>query len=194
MAQNAAQLRLITFWTVGAAIATPWNASLQPDDGRPLVQTALYFLTMVLILVFAAWGKPAEPTAFWDAVYRVKWPMAIALLAVLAVMLWRWFTKEELGEWVDPVWNGLRRSPDLRELESLETMRIEILGPGCAKCEKTTREVERVVRKLGVDATVKHVTEMSEIVDRGVMLTPAVFIDEKKKIEGKVPKASHNES
>ena len=73
-------------------------------------------------------------------------------------------------------------------------MRIEIFGPGCAKCEKTTREVERVVEKLGVDATVEHVTEISEIVDRGVMLTPAVFIDGKKKIEGKVPKASDIES
>jgi len=73
-------------------------------------------------------------------------------------------------------------------------MRIEIFGPGCAKCEKTTREVERVVKKLGVDATVEHVTEVSEIVDRGVMLTPAVFIDGKKKIEGKVPKASDIES
>jgi small redox-active disulfide protein 2 len=73
-------------------------------------------------------------------------------------------------------------------------MRIEIFGPGCAKCEKTTREVERVVKKLGVDATVEHVTEISEIVDRGVMLTPAVFIDGKKKIEGKVPKASDIES
>ena len=73
-------------------------------------------------------------------------------------------------------------------------MRIEIFGTGCAKCEKTAREVERVVRELGVDATVEHVTEMKEIVDRGVMLTPAVFIDGKKKIEGKVPKASDIES
>jgi small redox-active disulfide protein 2 len=73
-------------------------------------------------------------------------------------------------------------------------MRIEIFGPGCAKCEKTTREIEKVVKELGVDATVEHVTEMSEIVDRGVMLTPAVFIDGNKKIEGKVPKASDIES
>ena len=73
-------------------------------------------------------------------------------------------------------------------------MRIEIFGPGCAKCEKTTREVEKVVKNLGVDATVEHVTETSEIVDRGVMLTPAVFIDGKKKIEGKVPKESDIES
>jgi hypothetical protein len=81
----------------------------EPDDGRPLAQTALYFLTMVLILVFAAWGKPAEPTAFWDAVYRVKWPTAIALLAILAVMLWRWFTKEELEEWVDASWDFVKQ-------------------------------------------------------------------------------------
>jgi small redox-active disulfide protein 2 len=73
-------------------------------------------------------------------------------------------------------------------------MRIEIFGTGCAKCEKTAREVERVVKQLGVDATVEHVTEMSEIVGRGVMLTPAVYVDGKKKIEGKVPKASDIES
>ncbi len=81
----------------------------QLDDGRPLARTALYFLTMVLILVFAAWGKPAEPTAFWDAVYRVRWPVVIALLAVLAVMLWRWFTKEELDEWVGASWDFVKQ-------------------------------------------------------------------------------------
>lgn len=73
-------------------------------------------------------------------------------------------------------------------------MKIEVLGPGCSKCEKTAREVERVVQDLGVDATVEHVTEMKEIVARGVMLTPAVYIDGEKKIEGKVPKASVIES
>jgi uncharacterized membrane protein YraQ (UPF0718 family) len=75
------------------------------DDAKPLGQTVLYFLTMVLILVFAAWGKPAQPVGFWDAVYRIKWPLAIALLAILALMLWRWFTKEELGEWVESTWD-----------------------------------------------------------------------------------------
>jgi small redox-active disulfide protein 2 len=73
-------------------------------------------------------------------------------------------------------------------------MRIEILGTGCAKCEKTAREVERVVKELGVDATVEHVTDTKEIVDRGVMLTPAVFIDGKKRLEGKVPKTSDIEA
>ncbi|MBI4832731.1 MAG: permease [Candidatus Lindowbacteria bacterium] len=59
--------------------------------GRSLGQTVLYFLTMVLILVFAAWGKPAQPVGFWDAVYRIHWPLTIACLLVLAFVIWRWF-------------------------------------------------------------------------------------------------------
>lgn len=81
------------------------NTPGEVDETRPLGQTILYFLTMVLILVFAAWGKPAQPVGFWDFVYRVKWPLAIALLGILAFMLWRWFTKEELGEWVESTWD-----------------------------------------------------------------------------------------
>ncbi len=83
--------------------------SEEPDEGRPLIQTALYFLTMVLILIFAAWQKPAEPTAFWDAVYAIKWPAAIGLLAILALMLWRWFTRDELDEWVDASWDFVKQ-------------------------------------------------------------------------------------
>jgi uncharacterized membrane protein YraQ (UPF0718 family) len=81
----------------------------EEDDGRPLAQTVLYFLTMVLILVFAAWGKPAEPTAFWDAVYGFKRPVVIVLLAVLALMCWRWFTRDELDEWVDASWDFVKQ-------------------------------------------------------------------------------------
>ncbi len=72
-------------------------------------------------------------------------------------------------------------------------MKIEILGPGCAKCEKTSKEVEKVVSQLGIDATIEHVTDIDSIVDRGVMMTPAVFVDGEKKIEGKAPKASEIE-
>lgn len=69
-------------------------------------------------------------------------------------------------------------------------MKIEIFGPGCAKCQKTSEEVERVVKELGIDATIEHVSDIDSMVDRGVMMTPAVFIDGEKKIEGKVPKTS----
>jgi small redox-active disulfide protein 2 len=73
-------------------------------------------------------------------------------------------------------------------------MRIEIFGPGCAKCRKTSAEIEKVVNQLGIDATIEHVTDMDAIVNRGVLLTPAVFIDGEKKTEGKVPKASDIEA
>ena len=69
-------------------------------------------------------------------------------------------------------------------------MKIEILGPGCAKCRKTAEEVEKAVNRLSVDAAIEHVTDMNIIVDRGVLFTPAVFVNGDKKIEGKVPKAS----
>jgi small redox-active disulfide protein 2 len=69
-------------------------------------------------------------------------------------------------------------------------MKIEIFGPGCRKCEKTYEEVKKALEQLGLDADIEHVTDMDAIVDRGVMLTPAVFIDGEKKSEGKVPRVS----
>jgi len=79
------------------------------EQARPLWKTALHFLTMVLILVFAAWGKPSEPVGFWDAVYRIHWPVTGALLFVLAIMLWRWFEKEELSDWLDSTWDFVKQ-------------------------------------------------------------------------------------
>ena len=76
-----------------------------PEEPRPLWKTVSYMAVMVFILIFAAWGKSAQPVGFWDAVYRIHWPVTFALLAVLGVMLWRWFTREELGEWVASTWD-----------------------------------------------------------------------------------------
>ena len=75
------------------------------DDGRPLGQTGIFFATMVLILVFAAWGKPEQPVGFWDAVYRIHWPLTIGLAGALAVMIRRWFAREELAEWTESTWD-----------------------------------------------------------------------------------------
>ncbi len=82
-----------------AAVAPPLAA-----EARPLLQTATYFAAMVPILVFAAWGKPAQPVGFWDAVYRVHWVLAGSFLLILAIILWKWFKKDELAEWVDTTW------------------------------------------------------------------------------------------
>lgn len=75
-----------------------------PEDKRALWQYGIYFLTMVFILIFAAWGKPAEPVGLFSAVYQVHWYLTIFFLAVLAVLLKLWFNKEEMAGWVESSW------------------------------------------------------------------------------------------
>ena len=66
-------------------------------------------------------------------------------------------------------------------------MDIKILGPGCAKCQKTEEIVKEVVAETNVNATVQKVTNMMEIAGYGVMSTPAVVLDGKVISSGKVP-------
>lgn len=66
-------------------------------------------------------------------------------------------------------------------------MKIEILGVGCPKCRRTEATIEEVIRKTGIKAEIAHVTDLKEIVDRGIMMSPAVFVDGVKKVEGKIP-------
>ena len=79
-------------------------AGADENGPRSLLQNAFYLIAMVLILIFAAWAKPAEPVGFWNAVYEIHWPLTIGLLIVLGWMLVRWFRKDELTEWVDQTW------------------------------------------------------------------------------------------
>jgi small redox-active disulfide protein 2 len=66
-------------------------------------------------------------------------------------------------------------------------MKIEVLGPGCARCEATEKNVEQAVRDLGLDAQIKKVTDIKEIASYGVFGTPAVVVDGLVKVVGKVP-------
>ena len=69
-------------------------------------------------------------------------------------------------------------------------MEIKILGTGCAKCaslEKVTREV---VSELNLDATVTKVEDIMEIMTFGVMTTPALVVDGKVVLKGRVPNAN----
>ena len=67
-------------------------------------------------------------------------------------------------------------------------MGIKVLGPGCAKCEKTEEIVKQAVEELGVEARIEKVTDTMDIARHGVLGTPAVIVDGKVKIVGKVPK------
>ncbi len=68
-------------------------APLMGDDngGRPLWQTALYFASMVGILVFANWGKTDNPGGLWHAIYISKWWITSFFSLALGVMLASWF-------------------------------------------------------------------------------------------------------
>ena len=78
-------------------------AGVDPPS-RPLWKTTFYLLSMVLILIFATWGKPKTPVGFYEAVYSVHWYLVGACLIGLGLMLRSWFSKEELKEWVGATW------------------------------------------------------------------------------------------
>jgi len=64
---------------------------------------------------------------------------------------------------------------------------VQVLGPGCAKCEKLKKTAEEAVAQSGVEATVEKITDINVIVGFGVMTTPALVVDGEVKIVGKVP-------
>ena len=58
-------------------------------------------------------------------------------------------------------------------------MKIEIFGTGCAKCKRLEKHVQKAVKELDVEADVRKVEDISEIMDREVMMTPALAINGK---------------
>jgi len=63
----------------------------EPEVTRPLWQNALYFVSMIGILVFANWGKPEDPSGFWNFIYSSKWLITGSFAFVLALILVVWF-------------------------------------------------------------------------------------------------------
>ncbi|MBN1199306.1 MAG: TM0996/MTH895 family glutaredoxin-like protein [Bacteroidales bacterium] len=66
-------------------------------------------------------------------------------------------------------------------------MEIKILGPGCPKCKTLDKLTRNVVEKNGLDATITKVEDIMEIMKYGVMSTPALVVDEKVVIKGRIP-------
>jgi len=74
------------FEKIQAQSATP-----EPEVKRPLWQNAVFFAVMILILVFANWGKPAEDNGLWFAIYSAKWVITALCGLVFGVILVFWF-------------------------------------------------------------------------------------------------------
>lgn len=82
----------------------------EEEKGRTLTQEALFMLTLVLILIFAAFARPAEgTTGLWPAVFAAKWYITAGLLIILGFMLKGWFVKEERMTWVQSTWGFMKQ-------------------------------------------------------------------------------------
>ncbi len=66
-------------------------------------------------------------------------------------------------------------------------MEIKILGSGCAKCKTLEKLTREVVDQNGIDATITKVEDIMEIMKYGIMSTPALVVNEKVEIKGRVP-------
>jgi small redox-active disulfide protein 2 len=69
-------------------------------------------------------------------------------------------------------------------------MIIKILGTGCPKCKKLEENAKAAVSEAGIEATIEKVSDLDKIMDYGVMITPALVIDEKVVASGKLLSAS----
>ena len=66
-------------------------------------------------------------------------------------------------------------------------MVIKILGSGCPNCKKLEQLAQEVVKEMGVEAAFEKVQDVQKIMSYGVMSTPALVIDEKVKVYGRIP-------
>ena len=69
-------------------------------------------------------------------------------------------------------------------------MKIQIAGPGCPNCQNTERNIVNACAELDFAADISHVTNIADILDLGVMRTPAVVIDGEVVLSGRVPTVS----
>ena len=64
---------------------------------------------------------------------------------------------------------------------------LQVLGTGCPKCKKLAENTEAAAKALGLEYQLLKVTDITEIMNMGVMLTPALAVDGVVKVAGKVP-------
>ena len=65
-------------------------------------------------------------------------------------------------------------------------MRVQVLGPGCAKCAELAKRTEAAIHGLGLDLRVEKVTDVGEMLKFGVLTTPALALDGKVVVAGRV--------
>lgn len=67
-------------------------------------------------------------------------------------------------------------------------MEIKVLGPGCSRCENLDKEVRNALAELNVAADLQKVKDIQQIMAYKIMSTPALVINDKVKVAGRVPR------
>jgi uncharacterized membrane protein YraQ (UPF0718 family) len=105
-------LLMAFFFRKDDAARTAGEIYFPDEEGnqRTLLQDSLFMLTMVLILIFAAFARPAAgSTGLWPAIFAAKWYVTAGLLIALILMLKNWFEKEERTNWVQSTWGFMKQ-------------------------------------------------------------------------------------
>jgi len=72
---------------------------------RPLWKNAIYFFSMITILVFANWAKPqSSDSGIWALIYNLKWVITFIFLFFLIIMIIKWFNQKEISGWCKASW------------------------------------------------------------------------------------------
>ena len=65
--------------------------------------------------------------------------------------------------------------------------KLQILGPGCPKCEQLAKHTEEAAKALGIDYELEKIKDLNQMMAMGVFMTPALVVDGEVKVVGKVP-------
>jgi small redox-active disulfide protein 2 len=65
--------------------------------------------------------------------------------------------------------------------------KLQVLGPGCPKCEELAKRTDQAAKALGVEYELEKVKDLNQMMAMGVFMTPALVVDGEVKVVGKVP-------
>jgi small redox-active disulfide protein 2 len=69
-------------------------------------------------------------------------------------------------------------------------MKVKVLGTGCAKCKRLYQEAEKAIAESGKNVELEKVENIEDIMNYGVMMTPALVVNEEVKSTGKIPRSA----
>jgi len=69
--------------------------------------------------------------------------------------------------------------------------KLQILGTGCPRCKKLAELTEQAAQELGIEYEIEKVTDINDIMNFGIMMTPGLAVDGEVKLAGKIPNVEY---